>query len=83
MWLNGHWLGWHGMGWWWMLPFGHFWLLVLLVVLVEVLFSRSTRHYPPPPRRSAALDLLEQRYAKGEIGRDEYLEKKRDLEGHA
>jgi len=80
MWLNGHWMGWHGMGWWWMLPFGHFWLLVLLVVLVAVLFSRSTRHYPP--HRSTALDLLEQRYARGEIGRDEYLEKKRDLQAH-
>ncbi|MBU6471205.1 MAG: SHOCT domain-containing protein [Alphaproteobacteria bacterium] len=83
MWLNGQMMGWHDFGWWWMLPFGHFWLLVLLVVLVAVLFSRSTRRYPLPPRRSAALDLLEQRYARGEIGRDEYLEKKRDLESHA
>jgi putative membrane protein len=30
--------------------------------------------------RSAALDLLEQRYARGEIGREEYLEKKQDLQ---
>jgi putative membrane protein len=30
-------------------------------------------------RRSAALDLLEERYARGEIGRDEFLEKKADI----
>lgn len=29
--------------------------------------------------RSPALDLLEQRYARGEISREEYLAKKRDL----
>ena len=32
-------------------------------------------------RRSSALDVLEERYARGEINRDEYLEKKRDITG--
>ena len=32
-------------------------------------------------RRSSALDLVEERYARGEINRDEYLEKKRDITG--
>ena len=31
--------------------------------------------------RSAGLDVLEQRYARGEINRDEYLQKKQDLVG--
>jgi putative membrane protein len=30
--------------------------------------------------RSHALELLEERYARGEISREEYLEKKRDIE---
>jgi uncharacterized membrane protein len=30
---------------------------------------------------SSALDVLEQRYARGEIGRDEYLQKKNDILG--
>jgi putative membrane protein len=30
-------------------------------------------------RRPAALDVLEERYARGEIGRDEFLEKKADI----
>ena len=32
-------------------------------------------------RRSSGLDVLEERYARGEINRDEYLEKKRDITG--
>ncbi len=30
--------------------------------------------------RSPAVELLAERYARGEIGREEYLEKKRELE---
>ena len=30
--------------------------------------------------RSTARELLEERYARGELNRDEYLQKKRDLE---
>jgi len=33
----------------------------------------GSSHFP-------ALDLLQERYARGEIGRKEYLEKKRELE---
>jgi putative membrane protein len=32
-------------------------------------------------RRSPGLDALEERYARGEINRDEYLQKKRDITG--
>jgi uncharacterized membrane protein len=34
-----------------------------------------------PERRSPGLDVLEERYAKDEIQRDEYLQKERDLGG--
>jgi uncharacterized membrane protein len=33
------------------------------------------------PSRAAAADILDDRYARGEIGRDEYLERRRDLTG--
>jgi putative membrane protein len=65
---------------WWALASSVFWIVV--VILVIVAFSRGARP-PVGPfwRNTAALDILEQRYARGEIGRDEYLQKKRDLMG--
>lgn len=60
-----------------------FWpLLLVLVIAAVVWFVRSAgRSNPPAERRPSALDVLEERYARGEIGRDEYLQKKRDILG--
>ena len=80
MWIHGDWMMGHGWGWGWFMPFGGIWFLVLLAVLFVVLFYRSPHRGPSRP---AALDTLEQRYAKGEIGREEYLEKKRDITGQS
>ncbi len=60
-------------------------LFVLVVIgLVYLLFSRSEspwlRLHRDHSRRGAAEIILRERYAKGEIGRDEYLEKLNDLE---
>lgn len=65
---------------------GFFWLLLLaLGVLVVVWIVRGSSHgghYPLRSNpRSSGLDILEERYAKGEVQRDEYLQKKRDLGG--
>lgn len=63
---------------WWGLANSVFWVAV--VVLAIVLIGRGQRHAGGPFwRHSTALDILEQRYARGEIGRDEYLQKKHDL----
>ena len=66
------------MTWGWM-PFHGVFSLVLLVALVAgvVLVFRSAEQRPP--RSPSALDALNARYAKGEIGRDEYLQKKADI----
>jgi putative membrane protein len=72
-------------------------LLTLLIVLIVIGAIFRRRHYyyyghpwwgsgsssgsPPPGSRKEALDILEARYARGEIQRDEYLEKKKDLGG--
>ena len=76
----------YGMG-----PFGIIiWVLIMIaVVAVVVWLVRSIvvgGHHPmmhmmPPlgSRRSTGLDVLKERYAKGEINRDEYLAKKRDI----
>ena len=71
----GHW------GWWWFPFHGLFTVLVLVIMaLVIGSIARGPRH-ALPHGRSTALDMLEQRYARGEIQRDEYLQKKHDLGG--
>jgi putative membrane protein len=80
MWDHGDWMinGHHWM-WGWFMPFGGFPFILLLVVLFVVLLLRSPHR--KVSARSAALHLLEERYAKGEIEREEYLQKKADLGG--
>jgi putative membrane protein len=64
---------------WVMAANGIFWLV--LVVIAAVVISRFARHggHMHPGARSSGLDVLEERYARGEIERDEYLQKKKDL----
>lgn len=69
------------------MPFhGLFPLLTVAVVVVGIVFLiRYLWHGSANPRatsgRSAAIDQLDGRYARGEIDRDEYLQRKRDLVG--
>ncbi len=53
-----------------------FWVLVIvgLVLLVRWLIGQGRA-----PRTDTALDILRQRYARGEINREEFEAKKRDL----
>ena len=67
---------------WMMAANGVFWL-ILLGIAAAVIY-RLVR--PTGQMRSGAnssgLSILEERYARGEIQRDEYLQKKQDLLGH-
>lgn len=69
----------------WMVASGFMHLLALIGVIAVVLaIVRLFRHGHCPFHRhggSDGLAILEGRYARGEVGRDEYLEKKRDLGG--
>jgi putative membrane protein len=70
-----------GFGWWWMPVFMIlFWGLVVwgVVALVQGL-SRSSGSNGVSGRQEPALEILKRRYARGEIGKEEYQEKKRDL----
>ncbi len=82
------WMGSNGWGWMGgtMLFGGLFWLVLLALGVVAVMWVVRTQGSgstgsPSIERKSTALDILEERYAKGEIHRDEYVEKKRDLGG--
>jgi putative membrane protein len=65
-------------------PFGPI-LMVLAIAVIVVASVWFLRRFAPvgPQRmagsRSGGLDVLEQRYARGEVDRDEYLQKKGDL----
>ena len=53
------------------------WLVILALIIAGVVWF--VRSQPIGQRRSMGLDILEERYARGEITRDEYLQMKRDI----
>jgi putative membrane protein len=71
--MNGNWNDWYA-GWGWFLWFG-----VLMLVFSSVgnwgYTYRVHRNYGSRPEKDA-LDILSERYARGEITRDEYAEMK-------
>jgi putative membrane protein len=72
--------GYDHMGWMngWGMGFGMIlWLLILALIIVGVVWL--VRSQPIGQHRSTGLDVLQERYARGEITRDEYLQMKRDL----
>lgn len=57
-----------------------FWILVVLaIVLLVKWISASASGSSPPPAKSA-LDILKERYARGEIDQPEFEEKRRALD---
>jgi putative membrane protein len=55
-------------------------LLIAVVSLALALYDRS-HDKAPAPSSSGALTELDLRYARGELGRDEYLQRRADLGG--
>jgi putative membrane protein len=75
-------------GWWWIIP-------IAMIIMMALCFFMMRRHMGcmvcgPWSRTSgdsscsgraeSAGEILDKRYAAGEIGKDEYEEKKRDIE---
>ncbi len=71
---------WDYTGWYWTMGLhGLFWLaLIGLLVFSAVVLIRSSKR-AGVEREYPARALLDARYARGEIDRGEYLERKRDL----
>jgi putative membrane protein len=78
MWGYDH-MGWMMNG--WGMGFGMIIWLVILAAIAGVVWLVRSQPVAGGRRHSTGLDALEERYARGEIDRDEYLQKKRDIMG--
>jgi putative membrane protein len=79
---------WPGMMWgygagWLMAIFNIVFWVVLIVAIVYFIkwLSASSKQKGNEKRGDSALEILRERYAKGEIGKDEFEEKKKALKG--
>ena len=72
--------GW-GMGWFGSIFMLIFWGLVIvgLILVIRWLLQASHKDTGPAQSGSRALDILKERYARGEIDRQEFEQKKKDL----
>lgn len=75
-----HMWGGDGMGWGWSMGLhGIFGLFLLGLLVVGVVYAVRALS-PKGSRRDSAIDILAARYANGEIDREEFQQRKRDLE---
>jgi len=66
---GGMWFGWF------------FWLIIIVIVawFIITMVNRSQKNSDFSSIEERPLDILINKYAKGEIDKEEYLEKKKDL----
>ena len=71
------WSGFHGMTWFGGIGMILFWILILAFVIwgVVMISRNNSRH----GSSSKALDIAQERYAKGEISKEQYEEIKKSL----
>lgn len=82
---QGSWMlggGWMMLGWLWM---ALIWIvpLVILFALGKYVFGGSKSRPGPVETKRTALDILDEAYARGEVGREDYLQKREDLQKHS
>lgn len=68
---------WHD-GWWHMGGMWFFWIVVIVVLIFLIRWLAVSPQRTEAPRESA-IDILKQRYARGEIDKEEYERKLSDL----
>lgn len=77
-----HMMAW-GPGWGWIGLMHAVWWLVLIVAILAMIrwTTRSGPYGAQPPEEDRAIAILRERYARGEIDKAEFEERKRDLGG--
>ncbi len=73
---NGY--GWGGMG-FGMASMLLFWVLLVAAVAVVIRYVWGSDRSPEVRQEKTALNILKERYARGEIEREEFEQKKHDL----
>lgn len=69
-----------GFGWMWLIPvLGIVFLGLIVWAIVAAVRSSSESKGSDSSKADSALEVLKKRYARGEINKEEYEEKKRDL----
>ncbi len=74
----------YGYGWWMWIAMAIFWGLILVgIALVLFWLLRQARPIEtgPAPGAPRPIDILRERYARGEITREQFEQMRRDLEG--
>lgn len=64
--------------WGWGLGSVIFWV-ILAIVIIAIMRNINTNHDHPQSQEKTPLDILKERYAKGEIDKKQYEEMKKDL----
>ena len=72
----------YGYGHMWFMPWG--WMIGVVVFGLVIWLIVRLANQPAPPHQAyhnqnRALDILKERYAKGEISKEEFEEKKKDI----
>ncbi len=71
--FTGH--GW-GMGWGWIIGL----IIIIMAIIWFFIKSSNQSNAPIQSGSKSALDILKERYAKGEIDKQEFEQRKKDLE---
>ncbi|MGC2459198.1 MAG: SHOCT domain-containing protein [Gallionellaceae bacterium] len=58
-----------------------FWVFLVAAVVIVIRYVWGTGISSERRQEKTAVDILKERYARGEIEREEFEQKKRDLEG--
>ncbi len=61
--------------------FGGFMWLFWIVVIIAIIWAVKAVGGGTTEKGKSALDVLDERYARGDIGREEYEQKRKDIKG--